>query len=93
VRAGWGAPIGDPLTGQDGAVLGVAVGELEGRPVIVSTGEDRTVRMWSLRGGAPIGEPIWIGSVVATVAAEGSTAAVGAAAGLLLIEWHATPPR
>jgi hypothetical protein len=35
-----GAPIGDPLTGQDGAVLGVSVGELEGRPVIVSAGED-----------------------------------------------------
>ena len=84
-----GAPIGE--IGHDGAVSSVAADELRGRRVIVSAGEDRTVRLWELRGGAPIGEPIWIGSKVATVAADGSTAAVGAAAGLLLIDWHVTP--
>ena len=36
----------------------VAVGELEGRPVIVSGGYDRMIRRWDLATGRPVGEPL-----------------------------------
>jgi WD40 repeat protein len=39
-------------------VTSVAVGELEGRPLIVSGGDDGTVWMWELADGSPIGEPL-----------------------------------
>ena len=39
------------------AVRAVAVGELEGRPVVVSGSADRTVRVWDLATGAPVGDP------------------------------------
>ena len=36
----------------------VALGTLEGRAVLVSGGEDETVRVWDLASGAPRGEPL-----------------------------------
>ena len=36
----------------------MAVGEREGRAVIVSGGEDGTVRVWDLATGRPVGEPL-----------------------------------
>jgi len=53
-----GAPGGEPLRGHDESVTSVTVGMLEGRPVIVSGGEDGTVRVWDLASGAPGGEPL-----------------------------------
>ena len=35
----------------------VAVGELDGRPVVVSGGADSTVRVWDLATGDPLGDP------------------------------------
>jgi WD40 repeat protein len=35
----------------------VAVGELEGRPVVISASADETVRVWDLATGRPIGDP------------------------------------
>ena len=35
----------------------VAVGELDGRPVVVSGSSDETVRVWDLATGAPVGDP------------------------------------
>ena len=47
------------LTGHTGGVRAVAVGALlDGTPVIVSGGNDRTVRVWRLADGAPVGEPL-----------------------------------
>ena len=39
-------------------VTAVAVGELDGRPVVVSGGGDATVRVWDLATGDPVGDPL-----------------------------------
>jgi hypothetical protein len=53
-------------------VRAVAVGELDGRPVVVSGGDDATVRVWDLRTSTPIGEPLsgHTGSVNAVAVGE-----------------------
>jgi len=53
-----GAPVGGPLTGHDGRVLAVAAAELDGRPVVISGSDDRTVRVWDLATGTPVGDPL-----------------------------------
>ena len=35
----------------------VAIGELDGRTMIVSGSDDRTVRVWDAATGAPLGDP------------------------------------
>jgi WD40 repeat protein len=55
-----GIPADEPLTDHQvavnaGAVTAVAVGELEGRPVVVCGGGDGTLRLWDLERGTPIG--------------------------------------
>jgi eukaryotic-like serine/threonine-protein kinase len=54
---GSGDPLGDPFTGDTCGVTAVAVGELDGRPIVVSGG-DATVRVWDLHTGSSIGEPM-----------------------------------
>ncbi len=47
------------LTGHDGRVFAVAVGALpDGTPVIISGGDDGTVRVWRTADGTPVGEPL-----------------------------------
>ena len=50
-------PVGDPFTGHTGEVNAVAVGQLDGRTVVVSGSGDRTVRVWDAATGAPVGDP------------------------------------
>ena len=39
------------------AVQAVAAAELDGRPVVISGSSDRTVRVWDLATGTPVGDP------------------------------------
>jgi WD40 repeat protein len=73
----WGPePDGRPLHGHTGFHAGVsclAVGEADGRSVLVSGGlSDGTLRRWDLVTGAPIGEPLLAhtGGVSAVAVAE-----------------------
>ncbi len=55
---GTGDPVGQRFTGHTGRVTAMAVGELDGRPVVVSGSTDSTVRVWDLGNGDPVGEPL-----------------------------------
>ena len=81
-----GAPRGEPLRGHDDWVSSVALGTLDGRPVVVSGGSDGTVRVWD-EGGAVLS--VRIGSSVQALAfAKLGAVAVGAARGLLLLQFE-----
>ena len=58
-RLADGTPVGEPLTGHANGVHAVAIGALpDGIPVIVSGGDDGTVRVWRLADGTPVGDPL-----------------------------------
>jgi WD40 repeat protein len=81
-----GAPLGEPLTGHYGGVRAVAFGELDGRAIALSGGEDGTVRIHELIGNP--GSTLTVGSTVHAVAfTQPSAALVGADAGLMWIDF------
>ena len=68
------------LIGHDGAANAVAVGTLaDGTPVVVSGGDDGTVRIWRLADGTPVGEPLyghssWVSAMAVGALADGTAA-------------------
>ncbi|WP_217236339.1 WD40 repeat domain-containing protein [Streptomyces sp. AC555_RSS877] len=63
------------LPGHADTVSAVATGVAAGRPVVVTAGRDKTVRVWDLATGRPVGEPFTNGGV-ATGVVEGRSVAV-----------------
>ena len=49
--------IGEPFTSHTGSVTAVGVAELDGRPVVISGGNDAKVRIWDLATDAAVGQP------------------------------------
>jgi WD40 repeat protein len=92
-----GAPVGDPLTGHTRDVTAVAVGQVDGRTIIVSGSADGAVRVWDAATGAPVGDPltgdadqgaVWVTSVgVGQV--EGRTIIVSGSADGAVRVWDA----
>ncbi len=76
VRVWWladGRPVGESLTGHDGWVNAVAVGALpDSTPVIVSAGEDGTVRVWRLADGTAVAPPLDLSEPVKNIAMRGN---------------------
>ncbi|MFI0775410.1 caspase family protein [Streptomyces sp. NPDC021212] len=56
------------LSGHTKAVDCVATGDLDGRPIAVTGGVDRTVRVWDLTNQRQIGEPLTVSTPVSAVA-------------------------
>ncbi|MGW8881896.1 WD40 repeat domain-containing protein [Streptomyces sp. NPDC055663] len=56
------------LTGHTRRVRVVATSSVEGRPVVVTGSDDKTVRVWDLATGKSLGEPFLHGSEVLAVA-------------------------
>ncbi|MFI6011347.1 caspase family protein [Streptomyces sp. NPDC051243] len=56
------------LSGHTKGVTCVAVGDLDGRPIAVTGGLDRTARIWDLTTQRQIGEPLPVGIAVSAIA-------------------------
>ncbi|MGW6905884.1 caspase family protein [Streptomyces sp. NPDC054940] len=56
------------LSGHTKSVTCVAVGDLDGRPIAVTGGLDRTARIWDLTTQRQIGEPLPVGIAVSAIA-------------------------
>ncbi|WP_449064453.1 WD40 repeat domain-containing protein, partial [Planomonospora algeriensis] len=81
----------DRLAGHEGPVLAVASLVVGGRPVAVTAGADRTVRVWDLEAGRQVGGPltghtdrVWS---VATATVDGRPVAVTAGADHTVRVW------
>ncbi len=46
------------IPGHEEAIMSVAIGQVEGVPVVVSGGYDSTVRLWNPETGVPFGKPL-----------------------------------
>ena len=54
----FSADLRHALPGHESSVRSVACTEIDGVPVAVTGGDDKTVRVWNLRDGSPIGRPL-----------------------------------
>ena len=87
----WDLATGEPRRASrarhDGRVEAVAIGELSGRPIIISGGSDRTVRVW-VGSGTDLAV-INVGSTPRSLALHSRTIVLGAGAGLMAIQMGA----
>jgi WD40 repeat protein len=81
-----GEPVLGPLTGHDGEVWAVAVGQRHGSPVIVSGGTDQTVQVRDLESERHITLRIGLQHQVRSVAAAGNQLVIGTTAELLRVD-------
>ena len=81
-----GDPVGDPFTGHTDGVTAVAVGELDGRPVVVSGSRDATVRVWDLAtGGNPRVIRLDVSVVLSVTKPKNNMVVIGHRAGLTAV--------
>ena len=73
-----------PLTGHGDWVNAVALGQLGHHPVVVSGGDDQTVRVWSATGGEVLS--IAIDSPVRALAMLGAQVLIAADAGIMALQ-------
>lgn len=90
----WGLLGADPgpprLTGHEGPVTAVAIAGPAERPVVVTAGEDRTVRVWDLMSSAPIVDPMPVPGTVRAIAcfdAAGTRAVIAGDDVLAVVDW------
>jgi WD40 repeat protein len=72
-----GEQVGRPLTGHTGAVWAAAAGLLDGRPVIATGGDDRTLRVWDAATGRQIGRHVFSAGVWKVAVASDGRLVVG----------------
>ncbi len=56
VRAG--RPVGKQLTGHAGRVTEVALGVVDGKPILAAGGADKAIHLWDARSGRLLGKPL-----------------------------------
>lgn len=90
----WGLLGADPgpprLAGHEGPVTAVAIAGPAERPVVVTAGEDRTVRVWDLMSSAPIVDPMPVPGTVRAIAcfdASGPRAVIAGDDVLAVVDW------
>jgi WD40 repeat protein len=82
-----GEPVLGPLAGHRGGVSVVAVGERQGRPVIVSgSRDDRTVRVWDLESEHHLALQIELQHRVQSVASTANRLVIATTAELLRVD-------
>ncbi|MEV0971456.1 WD40 repeat domain-containing protein [Microtetraspora glauca] len=91
VPASFGSPVAMDMGGHAN-VTSVAVGELDGRPVAVSAGVERTIRVWDRATLKPIGDPIPGNGPVAYGSVNGRSVILGQGHRSLRM-WDATTHR
>jgi WD40 repeat protein len=80
-RLADGAPLREPRGGHDGAVYAVAAGALpDGTPVIISGGQDGTVRVRRTADGTPLVPPLDLSESVRAVAVHSNVIITAAGA-------------
>ncbi|MFE3906330.1 trypsin-like peptidase domain-containing protein [Streptomyces sp. NPDC059153] len=56
--SGFSPAVRDSLAGHSDDIFAVACTTLQGTPVAVTAGDDKTLRLWDIAAGAPIGQPL-----------------------------------
>lgn len=81
------------LKAHSGSVCAVTLGHVDGKPVVVTGSNDRTVRLWDARTGQQK-VAFFLGSSIQQVALAASRLAIASDRGLLMIHYRepmATP--
>jgi WD40 repeat protein len=96
----WGLLGADPgpprLTGHEGPVTAVAIAGPAERPVVVTAGEDRTVRVWDLMSSEPVVDPMPVPGIVRAIAcfdSGGPSAVIAGDDVLAVVRWDGRDQR
>jgi hypothetical protein len=95
----WGLLGADPgpplLAGHERPVTAVAVGGAVERPVVITAGEDRTVRVWDLLSSTQVVDPMPVPGIVRAIACfddDGPSAVIAGDDVLAVVRWDGRDP-